>query len=259
MASYLILFILGLNIGSFLNCIIYRLYTSESFLLQRSHCPKCQRVLGWQDLIPVLSFALLRGKCRYCKGEISWQYPLVELATGILFTLIFYHFQWDVLRMSYAIIISCFLIVIFVYDFKHYLIPDKVIYPAVGIAFLWYLASGFFLKAFFQYEMLNTFYATLAVSAFFFSIFLVSHGKWMGLGDAKLALLMGLFLGWPGIAVAVFFAFFSGAIMGLGLVALHKKDLSSEVPFAPFLITGTFIALFLGEELVRWYLNYFVI
>jgi len=155
-------------------------------------------------------------------------------------------------------IIACFLIIIFVYDLKHYIIPDSVIYPAILISVIWYLISGIFLNIYTKYEILNTIYSALGAAAFFLLIVLISRGKWMGVGDIKLAFLMGLLLGWPNILVALFSAFFIGAIIGTGLIAAGRKKLSSEVPFGPFLVTGTFLAMLWGGEIVDWYLTFFL-
>ena len=162
--------------------------------------------------------------------------------------------------------VSSFLIIIFIYDLKHYIIPDKIIYPAIfvsGIWYLvsgiWYLVSGIFLNIYTKYEILNTIYSAFGAALFFLAIVLVSRGKWMGVGDIKLAFFMGLFLGWPDILVALFSAFFIGAIIGTGLIVAGRKKLSSEVPFGPFLVTGTFLALFSGEALTSWYLNLFLL
>ena len=254
--SYLIIFLLGLIIGSFLNSIIYRLSAGESFLFKRSYCPYCKKILIWQDLIPILSFLILKGKCRYCHQKISWQYPLVELATGLIFLLIFnfsaqggpalgWHFPF------FIFLISCFLIVIFVYDLRHYLIPDKIIYPAIAITFLYRLFDIWPPTKFWWGVGL-----ALLPSVFFLAIILFSRGQWMGFGDFKLAVLMGLFLGFPNILVALFLAVFLGAIMGVGLVISGQKTFKSEIPFGPFLVIGTFSALFWGEKLVNWYLNF---
>ncbi len=253
--SYLVIFFFGLIVGSFLNSIIYRLSTGESFLFKRSFCPHCKHQLSWQDLIPLLSFFVLKGKCRYCKKPISWQYPLVELATGILFILIL-NFST---RPGGVIlfVVSCFLIIIFVYDLKHYIIPDKIIYPAIMVSGIWYFVSGIFLNLYTKYEILNTIYSAFGAVAFFLAIVLISRGKWMGVGDIKLAFLMGLILGFPNILAALFLAFLIGAIIGVGLIAAQKKTFKSEVPFGPFLVTGTFIALFWGETIINWYLNFF--
>ncbi len=249
---YLSLFFFGLIVGSFLNSIIYRLSIEESFLFKRSYCPRCKHILNWQDLFPVFSFLILRGKCRYCHQKISWQYPLVEILTGLIFLLIF-NLQSSIYNLPFLIfnlIISCFLIVIFVYDLKHYIIPDKVVYPAIAISFLYRIIFNF------QFQISNYLYSALGAAAFFLIIVLISQGKWMGVGDIKLAFLMGLILGWPNILVALFLAFLIGAIIGLMLIAFGKKKLKSEVPFAPFLVTGTFLALFLGERIINFYFKF---
>jgi prepilin signal peptidase PulO-like enzyme (type II secretory pathway) len=251
---YIFIFLFGLEVGSFLNCVIYRLQTGESFLKGRSYCPHCKHILSWQDLIPIFSFLILKGKCRYCSKKISLQYPLVEFFTAILFVLIFNAAALN-LRTIYYLIIGCFLIVIFVYDLKHYLIPDKIIYPAIALALIFnfqFLISKQLLI--FKYAILS---AVLA-SAFFLSIFLISRGRWLGFGDVKLAFLMGLFLGFPKILVALFFSYLIGAIIGIGLILAKKKNLKSEVPFGPFLVIGTFISLFWGNILIDWYWSLFL-
>jgi prepilin signal peptidase PulO-like enzyme (type II secretory pathway) len=262
----IVIFTLGLIVGSFLNCIIYRLQTNESFLKGRSFCPNCKHTLSWQDLIPVFSFIILRGECRYCKKPISWQYPLVELATGILFVLNFWYlsFRFDlifgfwILNFIYYLIISCFLILIFVYDLKHYIIPDKIIFPTIIINLLYNVFYSLFIinnSKFLIQSLLSAFGAAV----FFLLIVLISRGRWMGAGDIKLAFFMGLFLGWPKILIALFLSFFIGAIIGLGLIAAGKKKMNSEVPFGPFLVIGTFLAMFFGQQIVSWYLTLFLI
>jgi prepilin signal peptidase PulO-like enzyme (type II secretory pathway) len=256
-------FVLGLFAGSALNCIIYRLKTGENFWWGRSFCPKCRHVLKWYDLVPVFSFLALKGKCRYCRGKISWQYPLVEISTALIFLLIFnfefqisnqfsiFNFQ-NIFNAIYLAIISSFLIIIFVYDLKHYIIPDKILFPAIGIVFLYNLILNS------KFLILNSLFSAFGAMAFFLLIFLISKGKWMGFGDVKLAFFMGLFLGYPNVLVALFLAFFFGAIIGIGLILAKKKDFKSEVPFGPFLIIGTFLALFWGDKLINWYLNLFL-
>jgi len=233
-----------------LNCVIYRLETGQSFLKGRSFCPHCRHKLFFWDLIPVFSFLWLGGRCRYCRQKISWQYPLVEIATGIIFFLIVFT---GVNNYTMAYLLTPFLVVIFVYDLKHYIIPDKVIYPAIAIA----LISNIRI---FEYSNIETFVnpilAAMLASGFFTVIVLASKGKWMGVGDIKLAFLMGLLLGFPNILVALFLAFLSGAIIGIGLILAGKKTLKSEVPFGPFLVTGTLIAMFWGEAIIEWYLNF---
>jgi prepilin signal peptidase PulO-like enzyme (type II secretory pathway) len=269
---YLSIFCFGLIVGSFLNSVIYRLSLPDfSFKKiagskERSYCPNCKHVLKWQDLIPILSFLDLKGKCRYCKKPISFQYPLVETATALLFLLIF-NFQFSIsngliifnlqnlLTIFYLLLSTCFLIIIFVYDLKHYIIPDEIVYSAIAIALIFnfqFLISKQF--PIFKSAILSA----LGASAFFLAIFLISKGKWLGFGDVKLAFLMGLFLGFPNILIALFFSYLIGAIIGLGLIFTGKKGLKSEVPFGPFLVTGTFLALFWGERIISWYLRFFL-
>jgi len=244
---FFIVLLFGLTAGSFLNCVVYRLENNQSFLTGRSFCPKCKHVLAWYDLMPVLSFLLLGGKCRHCQKKISFQYPLVEIAVALLFLAIFYY------RLPvFSYFLSLFLIVIFIYDLKHYLILDKVIYPAIGLTLIYDLLR------FDLFTNWNLLISAIGASGFFLLIVLASRGKWMGVGDIKLAFLMGLILGWPNILVALFFAFLSGATIGVGLVLARRKSFKSEVPFGPFLVAGTLVAMFYGQALINWYLNLYV-
>jgi len=259
----LFIFLFGLAIGSFLNCLIYRLEKKKGFLKGRSFCPHCKHTLSWQDLIPVFSFLILKGKCRYCGKKISIQYPLVELATGILFVSLYLLLnsqnllvtRYPLLITSFWLLITSFLIVIFVYDFKHYLIPDKIIYPAIIIALIYRLIGIYYLPT----SIYGYLFSAFAGAGFFLVIVLLSRGKWMGIGDIKLAFLIGLLLGHPNTLLALFLAFLIGAIIGVGLIGLKKKTIKSELPFGPFLVIGTYLALFFGEKIINWYFNLFFI
>lgn len=264
-------FIFGLCIGSFLNCAAYRIEQEKSFLKGRSFCPNCKHNLVWQDLVPILSFLFLKGKCRYCKTKISWQYPIVEVATGILFTLIFYKFgvisnpignpeTWIpayagmTINLFILFYIASSLIIIFIYDLKHYLIPDNILLPAIVILALYRISEVFIYGCEIGFNNLQKYFlATVIAFGFFFIIWLVSAGKWMGFGDVKLSILLGLILGFPNILVGLFLAFFIGSIISIFLMLGNKKSLKSEVPFGPFLITGTFIALLWGQGIINWY------
>ena len=274
MIIYLFIFIFGLIIGSFLNCVIFRIEKNEKFLFSRSYCPNCKHQLNWRDLIPIFSFLFLKGKCRYCKKKISIQYPLVEISTALMFLLIFKYqflifneFQIfnfpNLLVTCYLLLVTSLFIIIFVYDLRHYLIPDRVVFSGIGLALLYNLfrisPQPLIFKGWATQPILNGLWSNLGLSVLpsllFLAIILISRGKWMGLGDFKLAIFMGLFLGFPNILIALFSGVFLGAIIGVGLVALNKKKLSSEIPFGPFLITGTFIALFWSSRIINWYLS----
>jgi prepilin signal peptidase PulO-like enzyme (type II secretory pathway) len=268
---YFSIFVFGLVVGSFLNSILWRLEKERSFW-GRSYCPKCKHKLNWYDLVPIFSFLLLEGKCRYCHKKISWQYPLVEILTGLIFLLIFnYQFPifnefsiYQFLNLLFLFYIASSLIIILIYDLKHYIIPDIVLFPAILIAFIyrtfenlvqWSLIDNWSLKIDNFTILGNYLLASIIASAFFLLIYLVSKGEWMGFGDVKLAILLGLILGFPSIILGVFFGFLFGAIIGGILIVLNKKGLKSQIPFAPFLITGTFVAMFWGNNIINWYVN----
>ncbi|MBU1292388.1 prepilin peptidase [Patescibacteria group bacterium] len=269
---FFIIFLFGLAIGSFLNVVICRLETKESILVSRSYCPKCKKSLKWFELIPIFSFLIQKGKCRYCGKKISIQYPLVELVTGLLFLFVILNyssvipnlignpdlinFRWipAFAGMTFNLIIISLLIVIFVYDLKHYIIPDKIVYPAIIIAGIFNFQFSIFNEfSIFKLSILSA----LGASGFFLSLVLISKGKWMGLGDVKLAFLMGLILGWPNIFIALFLSFAFGAIIGLILIAFKKKGLKSEIPFGPFLISSTLMTMFYSQNLINWYQDLF--
>ena len=256
----MLLFILGLAIGSFLNCVIYRLEKNQGFISGRSFCPSCKHVLNWQDLIPVLSFVFLKGKCRYCQKPISLQYPLIEFLTGALFLLNFWILNpgfsaFDLLKLIYYLIASCLLIVIFIFDLKHYLIPDQFVYSAIAVSAVWYFVSSFLFSFYTSGEIFNFIYSAIGSALFFLAIYLLTRKKGLGFGDIEVAFFMGLFLGFPNIIVALFLAFFSGALVGIVLIAFNKKTLKSELPFGPFLVSSTFFALFFGQGVINYYFN----
>lgn len=262
----LIFFILGLIVGSFLNVVVYRLNVAESLVMDRSRCPHCKTTISWYDNIPVISFILLKFHCRNCKAKISWQYPLVEIFTGLIFALV----GWQYFKLVdaatwattiYYLGIVSFLIVIAVYDFLYLEIPGLVLWPAIG----WAIAFNLFFDwsvITFDNNVLNlaTYSGALGAGAaflFFFLMVSASKEKWMGMGDAYLVILLGLVLGWPNILLSLMLAFSTGAIFGLLLIALKKKKLSSQIPFAPFLILGTLIAIFWSESIIGWYFGLF--
>jgi len=266
----IIIFIFGLVIGSFLNCVVYRLNEGISFSSGRSFCPNCKHTLAWYDLVPIFSFLFLKGKCRYCGQKISWQYPAVEILTGSVFLLIFQFSLpagrqeflifnqvsnfYFLINLAYLLIISSLLIIIFIFDLKWYLIPDKVLFWAIGVVAIFHLYN-FSFGLYPEGQIFNFLLSAFGACAFFLAVFLLTKGRAMGFGDVKLAFFMGLFLGWPKIMVALFLAFLIGAIIGLILIALKKKGLRSEIPFGPFLITGLFIALAWGDKFFNFYLN----
>ncbi len=253
-------FVFGLCIGSFLNVIIWRLPRQES-LGGRSLCPHCRHSLVWYDLIPLISFLLQRGRCRYCKKSISFRYPLIETIVGFLFAAATMFFlphtfvDWLVLAKAAVVIFVC--VAVFVIDFEHYLILDKVVFIAGGIVgvllIVQAIASGS------PTPVISGILSAAAPFILFWLIWFVSKGKWMGYGDVKFVALMGLMLGWPHILIALFSAFILGAVFGTFLIVIGRKQLSSKLPFGTFLTLATILSLFFGSQLWQWYWNLFLI
>jgi prepilin signal peptidase PulO-like enzyme (type II secretory pathway) len=248
---YFYIFIFGLIIGSFLNCLIWRLHKKES-LWGRSYCPKCKKQIAWYDNLPVLSFIFLKGKCRHCGKKISWQYPLVELVTGILFLIAYLRNPISLMKLDFYItllrdwFLIAVMIVIFVYDLRWYLILDVVTLPAILALFVLNLLLGF--------SWQNLLISGIIGGSFFFFQFAVSKGKWIGGGDIRLGALMGFALGWPNIIVALFIAYMIGSVVGIYLILTKKKQWQSQVPLGIFLTTATLVTLFWGNQFLSWYL-----
>lgn len=258
-------FILGTIIGSFLNVVSLRHNTGKK-LSGRSFCFSCGKTLSWYELIPVLSFIFQRGRCRGCGSKISWQYPIVEVITGILFFALsqkFLYFFLVVLStgvsnlydigfiLSFAIyaVLFSILIAIGVYDIKHKIIPDRLVYLLISIAFLRTvvvaLSAIFIFGDSFVYVLPDLFAGPI-VALPLFLLWFFSNGKAMGFGDVKLTLGLGWMMPLCGAVAALMMSFWVGGIVGVILLFLFSKKITmkTEVPFAPFLILGTILAFF---------------
>ncbi len=255
-SNLILLFLLGLAFGSFLSVLIIRLKKKQpGIILGHSSCPACHHRLRVIDLIPLISSLLQKGQCRYCQHKISSFYPLVELATGLIFFSIGYKFLvLEQLTTSYPLFLFLFyslvLIVTFFYDFLYLEIPDEVLLPGILIAFL---AS--FLPTPFTPEPLNALLGALIPTLFFLAQILISKGKWLGGGDLRIGAFMGLILGWKMVLVALILSYLIGSILSLSLIGFKKIKFKDQIAFGPFLVLGTFGTIFLGPELLYWYLH----
>lgn len=241
-AAYLVVFLFGLVIGSFINVVIARWNTGMT-LGGRSRCFSCSKTLRAGELVPVLSFLIQRGRCKRCKAKISWQYPAVELLTGLVFVAVFSK-TIGLFAAALFLIAFCLLIVISVYDIKHTIIPDPLAYLLIAIGLIATclpLAQG-------QLPALEDLLAGPALAAPFAALWLVSRGRWMGLGDAKLMLGIGWLVGFQMGLAAFMLAFWIGAVGGVLMLLLGRRHLTmkSEIPFGPFLALGSFLAFFFG-------------
>jgi len=254
--------------------------TGERIGRSRSRCFSCGTTLQWHDLIPLLSFALQKGRCRYCGSRISVQYPIVEFVTGMVFVLVAFngmnyesgimnyggvYFSYLLLTTYYLLLFSI-LIAISVYDFRHKIIPNQLVYPFIILAFLfgnlefgiWNLFGnwdlGFGASAPPSLLALHIFAGVVAFS-FFASLWYFSAGRWMGFGDAKLALGIGFLLGPWLTLLAVVLSFWIGTLVAVPLVLWRGGGLKMQIPFGPFLAAGCFVAWMWGEQLLSFYLS----
>jgi len=239
----IIIFVFGAVVGSFLNVVILRLNTGQSVVSGRSKCFNCAKKLKWHELLPIASFVFLRGKCSACKAKISWQYPAVETITGIIFVLLFQQTQ-NIFGFSFLVLIFSFLIIIAVYDYRHQIVPNLFVWIFNGLAFI----------GLFRIFNWNNLLAGFILFAFFALLWGVSRGRWMGFGDAKLALGIGWLLGIVKGVAAVTLSFWVGAVVGVLLILLNKNKygLKSSIAFGPFMILGTAISFFWGEKIISF-------
>lgn len=255
---YIVAFVFGSIIGSFLNVVIFRLKINKNGKAKinlggRSKCPHCKKELEVFELIPIFSYIFLAGKCSACKKTISWQYPVVEFLTAILTFAPLYFWGAANILTYLLILIFYFFIIIFFYDLKNTIIPDVILAP------LFFLIIIFDIIKLVRYNLplANIFYGLLIGGGLFLVLVYFSREKWMGWGDVKLGFLLGILLCYPLIIVSHVLAFVIGALVSLILIGFKEKKLKSEIPFAPFLILGAVIALFWGEKIIAWYLKGF--
>lgn len=270
----LILVILGLCAGSFVNALVWRLHEQERLtdhkkankkLLQRlsisrgrSMCPHCHHELAGKDLVPLFSWVVLKGKCRYCHKSISAQYPLVELACAGLF--VASYVGWpaaiegeQVTLFTIWLVLLTGLLALLVYDLRWLLLPNRIMYPLGGIALI-YAFSGVLAADRPHHALLNVFFAVAIGGGIFYLLFQVSQGKWIGGGDVKLGWLLGLLVGSPAKAfLLLFLASFLGSLVSLPLLATGRLKRTSTIPFGPFLITAAIITVLFGTTILNWY------
>lgn len=262
-----VLFIFGASIGSFINVLAVRYDPAKSFwtlfslkrglspgVINRSHCPYCGKVLQWHELIPIASFIIQAGQCRGCGKPISWQYPIVEvimggLAVGLVFLISPISFI-GLMSLSLLLFLLASLVTIALIDLRTTIIPDELVIIALVLTFL---TSLTFLTGLQTIDLLPRVFGFLIGGGVLTVLWAIGRGGWMGLGDGKLGAILGLWLGYPNIILALGMAFISGSVISIGLIMLQRKTLKDTVPFGPFLVLGGIAAFFLQGWFEGWW------
>ncbi len=240
--------VLGLVLGSFLSVVAHRVPLGESFVGGRSSCPHCDGQIAGYDNIPVLSYVILRGRCRRCGERISPRYPLSELGLAAAFVGCWFRFEDDWALIALGCVFCATLLVVTITDLEHRIIPNKVLIAS--------LIAGVVLAVVADGDLDERAIAAAVAFAVLFVVALV-YPSGMGMGDVKLAGLMGMYPG-RAVAPALLFAFLSGALFGLALIARRGSEARKQaVPFGPFLALGGLVGLFAGDEIVDWYTDSF--
>ena len=229
----------GLIVGSFLNVVIYRVPRNESIAFPGSRCPDCNHTLSAAENLPLISWLVQGGKCRHCRAPISMRYPLVEAMTAALFALSVLVYGVTIAALAAALLAATLVAVVFI-DLDHLLILDVVIAPAALIGVVDAIAGG---------RILDAALGGLVGGAIFGILYLATRGAGMGLGDAKLALVIGLFLGLHLTVASIAFSFIFGSLLMLPVLAAGSRGRRDAVPFGPFLVLGALVALYAPNAL----------
>ena len=249
---YIIIFVIGAVIGSFLNVCIYRVPRKLSIISPASRCPSCNMPIKPYNNIPFLSYILLGGKCRVCKAGISFRYPLVELLNAALFVFVVWRFGFAWHTVIYGILCSALVVITFI-DLDFQIIPDAITLPGILIG----IVAGSLLMPdpFIRYSLLGfkaSVIGLLTGGGLFYAIAILSRGG-MGGGDIKMMAMVGALMGWKSVLLTIFLGSLTGAVFGIFLMISQGKGRKTKIPFGPFLALGTVITLFYGQEIFSWY------
>ena len=249
-AGLVLVAILGLCVGSFLNVCIHRLPRGESLVRPPSRCPRCGRQLSWFDNIPVFSWIALLGKCRRCGEPIAIRYPLVELITAALWVLIAAMTPPDALLAS-RLVLATSLVVLFMIDLEHHILPNVITLPGIVVGFLF----SFIAEPFPTSSLIGIVLGGGVLYAIAAGYYAIRKEEGMGMGDVKMLAMIGAFLGWPAVVLTLILSSFSGAIIGLAMIAFARADGRHALPFGTFLALAALIAMLGGEPILNWYLG----
>ncbi len=251
-AGLVLVALLGLVIGSFLNVCIYRLPRSESIVRPASRCPSCGHALSWYENIPVVSYLALRGRCRQCRRPISPIYPLVELATSAVFVVLFLRTPPGLLLLSRLVFAAAMLVLLLI-DLRHRILPNVITIPGIVVGFLFSL----FTVPGWLSSLIGIAIGGGVLLAIGEAYYRIRHEEGMGMGDVKMLAMMGAFLGWQLTLLSLVLSSLLGSIIGLAILALRKGDSKYPLPFGSFLALGGIVAAVVGGPIVDWYLGFY--
>jgi leader peptidase (prepilin peptidase)/N-methyltransferase len=254
MFEYLTIILFGLAVGSFLNVVIWRLPRGKSIVSPASRCTSCNTPIKPWDNVPVISYVLLRGKCRYCGARISLRYPLVESLNAALWALVYWRFGMGWHLPVYFVFMSSLIAITFI-DLDFQIIPDSITLPGIPLGLL----AGIFLLPDPMARMMSLGWKASLIGVavgfgLYYAVAVLSRGG-MGGGDIKLMSMVGGAMGWKAVLLTTFLGSLAGSVLGLFLILFRGKGRKTKVPFGPFLALGTVLTLFLGQEVLWWYLN----
>ncbi len=253
--SYIIVFILGSIWGSFSNVCIHRLPDNKGVVRGRSYCPSCKKQIRWYDNIPIFSYVLLKAKCRDCSAKINVKYFLVELVCALSFVWFFYLFGLSLTTLLFFIL-SIFFVIIFFIDLKHFIIPNELTFPLMAIGLFKSFDPN--LNQYLFPNFLNSVIGGVAGYLIIWMIIFIykrlRNKEGMGLGDAKLLSAIGFWFGWISIPFILFFSSFIALVLAIPSLMNKSKNLSSQIPFGPYLILGCVLYLLLLDKIIL-YLN----
>ena len=251
--SYIIVFILGSIWGSFSSVCIHRLPDNKSVSRGRSYCPSCKKQIRWYDNIPIFSYVFLKAKCRDCSAKINVKYLLVELICALSFVWFFYLFGLSLTTLLFFIL-SIFFIIIFFIDLKHFIIPNELTFPLMAIGLLKSFDPN--LNQYLFPNFLNSLIGGVAGYIIIWMIIFIykrlRNKEGMGLGDAKLLSAIGFWFGWISIPFILFFSSFIALVLAIPSLINKSKNLSSQIPFGPYLILGCILYLLLLEKIILY-------
>jgi leader peptidase (prepilin peptidase)/N-methyltransferase len=247
----IIIALVGLIWGSFLNVVIYRLPRGLSVVRPPSACPRCGRRIRPYDNIPVLSFLLLGGKCRDCGVRIPFVYPAVEILTAASFLLLYGRFSWGVHFLTACVFTGCLIALGFI-DYFHQILPDEITLPGLVLALVY---AAFRPDMSLRQALAGAVSGAAFLLVVYGAYFLLRKKEGLGMGDVTMMLFVGAYLGWRGSLLTLVLASFTGALVGVFLILFRKRDVQYALPFGTFLAPAAFVALVWGDRLVRSYFS----